>query len=83
MCQSKFILCPAGDSSWSFRFYETLICKSIPIVETKNHTYRTKEESDINYEFILANNIEHIVKIAYDDLILKNTTLFKQFHLLN
>jgi len=83
MCQSKFTLCPAGDSPWSFRFYETLICKSIPIVENKNHTYRTKEESDINYEFILANNIKHIVNIAYDDLIVKNTTLFKQFHLLN
>jgi len=34
MCQSKFILCPAGDEPWSFRFYETLMCKSIPIVES-------------------------------------------------
>ena len=23
MCKSKYILCPAGDTSWSFRFYET------------------------------------------------------------
>lgn len=27
MCKSKFVLCPIGDSSWSFRFYEVLILR--------------------------------------------------------
>ena len=45
MCKSKYCLCPAGDAPWSFRFYEVLMCKSIPIVASWHHTYRTKEES--------------------------------------
>lgn len=83
MRQSKFILCPAGDSPWSFRFYETLMCKSIPIVQSWHHTYRTSEESTINYEYILADNIESINDISYNNLVDKNTSIFKQFHLLN
>lgn len=47
MCQSKFVLCPADDAPWSFRFYEVLMCKSILIVESWHHTYRTKEEANI------------------------------------
>lgn len=82
MCHSNFVLCPAGDSSWSFRFYETLICKSIPVIESKKHSYRTKEESYINYEYILANNIEQIINLSYNDSIFKNTALFEQYHLL-
>ena len=42
MCQSKFVLCPAGDAPWSFRFYEILMCKSTPIVESWHHTYRMR-----------------------------------------
>jgi hypothetical protein len=80
MCKSKFVLCPAGDSSWSFRFYEVLICKSIPIVESWHHTYRTKEESKIQYKYVLYQNIEN--KIMYDDYIRENTTLFENYHLL-
>ena len=29
LSQSKFCLCPAGDSLWSMRFYECLMCKCI------------------------------------------------------
>ena len=58
MCQSKYILCPAGDTSWSFRFYECLLCESLPIVLNWHHTYRTVQESTIKYKYILVNNIE-------------------------
>jgi hypothetical protein len=82
MKQSKFVLCPGGnDAPWSFRFYEVLMCKSIPIVETWHHTYRTKEESTINYKYVLANNVEE--EISYDELVDENTILFKKFHMLN
>lgn len=80
MCKSKYCLCPAGDTSWSFRFYETLMCKSIPIVESWHHTYRTKEESNINYKFILYENIEK--DIIYDNYINDNTEIFENYHLL-
>lgn len=81
MCQSKYCLCPAGDSSWSFRFYEVLMCKSIPIVESWHHTYRTKEESNINYKYILYQNIEN--NINYDEYVNENTKLFENYHLLH
>ena len=83
MKQSKFILCPAGnDAPWSFRFYEVLMCKSIPIVETWHHTYRTKEESNIPYKYLLSNNIDK-KKIKYNDFINENTNIFKKYHMIN
>ena len=82
MCQSKFVLCPAGDAPWSFRFYEVLMCNSIPIVESWHHTYRTKEESNINYKYILYTNINNIDEIPYDDYINENKLLFQKYHLL-
>ena len=81
MCQSKFVLCPAGDSSWSFRFYETLMCKSIPIVENWHHTYRTKEEANIKYKYVLYNS--NIKDILYDDYVNENTRIFEKNHLYN
>jgi len=81
MCQSKFILCPGGDAPWSFRFYETLMCKSIPIVESWHHTYRTKEEANIKYKYVLYNEIEK--KIPYNYYVNENTIIFNVYHLLN
>ena len=80
LCQSKFVLCPAGDAPWSFRFYEVLMCKSIPIVESWHHTYRTKEEACIKYKYVLPNNIETEI---VDDYVKKNTVIFETCHLLN
>ena len=83
MCQSKFVLCPGGDSPWSFRFYEVLMCKSIPIVESWHHTYRTKEEANLNYKYILYEDIENVKNdINYDDYVIENTKIFENYHLL-
>jgi hypothetical protein len=77
MCRSKYCLCPAGDSSWSFRFYEVLMCKSIPIVEYWHHTYRTREEASIKYKYILSQNIENTIdEIDYDEYVNENTKYF-------
>jgi hypothetical protein len=82
MCQSKFVLCPAGDAPWSFRFYEVLMCKSIPIVESWHHTYRTKEEANIKYKYILYEYIENSKNdINYDDYVNENTKIFVNYHL--
>ena len=45
MCRSKFTLCPGGDRNWSMRFYEALICKSIPIILDR-HALRTFQEAN-------------------------------------
>ena len=47
-----------GDTYWSFRFYETLMCKTIPMVTSWHHTYRTKEEAKINYKYIRLDTSE-------------------------
>lgn len=80
MCQSKYVLCPAGDAPWSFRFYETLMCKSLPIVESWHHTYRTKEESEFGYKYILFTDIEK--EAPYDKLLNENISIFENNHLL-
>jgi len=83
MCQSKFVLCPGGDAPWSFRFYEVLMCKSIPIVESWHHTYRTKEEAKLKYKYIINQDMENIINnIDYNDYVNENTKIFKNYHLL-
>jgi hypothetical protein len=79
MTQSKYTLCPAGDSAWSFRFYEALMCKSVPIVESWHHTYRTREEAEIPYSYVLYTDIAGDVSTLEET----NTALFKQYHLLH
>ena len=81
ICKSKYCLCPAGDTTWSFRFYETLMCKSIPVVESWHHTYRTREEANINYKYVLYKNIEN--DINYNNYVNENKMIFEKYHLLN
>lgn len=81
MKKSKFVLCPCGDSSWSFRFYETLMCKSLPIVESQHHTYRTMSESKIKYKYLLYTDTLPS-DVDYCNLINENTKIFEQKHLL-
>ena len=50
MCQSQFTLCPAGDVRWSMRFYEALMCKSIPILQRRTH-HRSIREALRGYRF--------------------------------
>lgn len=33
LAQSQFVLCPAGDYVWSYRFFEAILCGAIPIAE--------------------------------------------------
>ena len=56
MSKSKFCLCPAGDASWSMRFYEALMCKCIPIVDNINETFRSKQEAKLNYKYYTTKN---------------------------
>ena len=78
MASSKFVLCPAGDAPWSFRFYETIMCQSIPIVASWHHTYRTETEAYIRYKYYLYTDIGEYDEddVEYNDL------LFRKNHLL-
>lgn len=79
MCQSKFVLCPAGDLYWSMRFYEALMCKTIPIVKSVDETFRSYEESLLGYKYYLTTD-EHIYR---EDWTEHNYQLFLKHHLLH
>ena len=51
MLDSKYTLCPAGDAWWSMRFFESIMCKSIPILESPDHAWRSRFERMIGYKF--------------------------------
>ena len=78
MATANFVLCPAGDAPWSFRFYETLLCQSIPVVASWHDTYRTATESSIRYKYRLYSEVG-----SYDeDEVEYNDMLFRKNHLL-
>jgi Exostosin family len=56
---SKFTLCPAGDAPWSMRFFEAIMCRSIPIVSDLKHVGRNELERSIGYRVYLREE-EHI-----------------------
>ena len=79
MCQSKFCLCPAGDEPYSMRFYEALMCKSIPIVNNAKESYRTIMESRLGYKYYLSTDIfEYRL-----DWVEHNYELFLKYHTLD
>lgn len=87
MCQSKYVLCPAGDAAWSFRFYETLLCHSLPILINHHHCYRTKEESRLKYSYIVTDldKVEYYNRISdyvYKNLINDNINTLNNHHFL-
>jgi hypothetical protein len=72
MCSSNFTLCPVGSCPWSYRLFESILCHSIPIVDTTtNDIYRD--------EFMVYDKNENhtyddnIVTFNYDKLITKFT----------
>lgn len=75
---SQFALCPAGDRPWAMRFFEALMCRSIPIVADLQHTGRNSLERSIGYRVYLATE-EH----TYDEEIVEeNYQLFLRNHTL-
>lgn len=39
LARSQFVLCPSGDFIWSYRFFESILCGAIPIVEESCPAY--------------------------------------------
>ena len=52
MSKSKFTLCPNGDFVWTYRFFESIIFKSIPIIEEFCDIYDGYNYYTHNDEFI-------------------------------
>lgn len=81
MCRSRFTLCPAGDASWSMRFHEAILCRSIPVLEHPGHAGRNESEYAIGYHFSLREDPafeynESLVEENYRKLLRKQTLIF-------
>lgn len=53
LCNSHFTLCPEGDYKWSYRFFEAILCDSIPVIKSADYhssmdgfKFFTHEEKD-------------------------------------
>ncbi len=72
----KFLFCPNGDFIWSYRFFESIMCGSIPIVEDNYSLF------DDFYYYTLNDNLNsityndewciHNLKLLKDKFTLKN-----------
>lgn len=61
MAKARFVLCPDGDFVWTYRFFESIIFKAIPIVENvatvynDYRFYRSNEKLSYNQDWINYN----------------------------
>lgn len=69
MCKSKFTLCPTGDCPWSYRFFEAILCFSIPIMEKNTDDIFCKDY----YYFVDGEEHEYSLNMA-----IKNYELLMQ-----
>jgi|GEM_PF-5510485 len=77
MCASKFCLCPGGDNCWSIRFYEALMCKTIPIIYYPNERCRTQSECLLDYKYYLVDDQPKNYNKDWAD---HNYNLFLKYH---
>ena len=57
LCASNFTLAPAGDQTWSLRFFEAIMCQSIPIVADAHHSGHNDAERQLGYHFLRASDV--------------------------
>lgn len=77
MCSSQFTLCPGGDENWSMRFYEALMCKTIPILLDRT-SFRSTCEARLPYKyFLVGERMEYI-----SDWAEQNYETFLKYHTL-
>ena len=75
---SEFTLCPAGDLPWSMRFFEAIMCRSIPVVADRQHTGRNSLERGIGYGVELRDQ-QHRYR---QDIVEENFQLFLKYQTL-
>jgi len=79
LLNSKFVICPSGDFIWSYRFFETILCGAIPIIEEYcdaydgfKFYYMNDDIKNLKYsKEILEFNYKHCIeKITIDNVFL-------------
>jgi hypothetical protein len=67
MARAQFVLCPNGDFTWTYRFFESIIFRAIPIIEDYTHHYDgyyyyTPNDTPIYDEDMVNSNLEKLKK---------------------
>jgi len=75
LCKSKFTLTPTGDCPWSYRFFEAILCFSIPILENNS------DDIYCNDYFFYYDNDTHIYDV--DKVLFNYNKLVRSNHFLN
>ena len=66
LCASGATLAPAGDNAWSRRFYEAILCCSIPVVERWEHAGRTDADLELGYRFHVYDKAKPAAAYGYE-----------------
>lgn len=96
MCKSKFTLCPTNDCPWSYRFFEAIMCLSIPILDKntddkfyKNYYYFYDEDNkDHIYDLkkakenyaMFINNKNHFLDKSFIENILNKENIIMSYN---
>lgn len=70
MAQSKFTLCPGGDAPFSYRFYETFLARTIPVIHSLETDWNQKGPAQvgtidtIRYEYMTTESHEYDAEVA-------------------
>lgn len=69
LATSRFVLCPDGDFVWTYRFFESILCGAIPVVENTCDLYD-------GFEYFSMN--DPIERLVYSDEMAKHNFLKAQ-----
>ena len=64
LSRTKFALCPIGDCNWSYRVFESIMCRAIPVIGDG--------ETDIfidNFKFFRDGDVKYITKSTQNIII--------------
>jgi hypothetical protein len=79
LSNSKFVLCPSGDYIWSYRFFESILCGAIPVVEKSCAVYeefRYKNMADNPNNFLWTiEDAEFNYKLCVEKITIPNFEL--------
>ena len=82
LCSSEFVLCPNGDFIWTYRFFESVMCGAIPIIEEFTSIYEGfyyhKMEDDLSKLSWSKDKAVHNFKLAKKMLTLEKDKILRE-----
>jgi len=73
LAESEFVLCPSGDFVWSYRFFESILCGAIPIVEEECPAYNGFQFYSFHDDFSQLKWTREIALQNYNDCLSRIT----------